>query len=50
MLLTSAFTYTPLHRVNPDVIECLAANHPDRGLVRFVVDGFHHGFSLGMTR
>ena len=38
----------PLCRVKPEVIERLAEACPDRQLVRYVVDGFHDGFKLGM--
>ena len=41
------FKYTPLCKVNPNVLEELLMDHPDRGAVRYVVDGFHHGFHLG---
>ena len=45
----SDFTYKPLQRVNPDVIQELAQNHPDRELVNYVVEGFRYGFKLGLT-
>ena len=32
------------------MIRYLACDHPDRDLVRYVVNGFRYGFSLGMTR
>ena len=36
--------------MDPDVIAYLARRHPDRDLVNYVVDGFRHGFDLGLTR
>ena len=44
------FWYRPLHTVNPDVIACMAWNHPDRELLEYLVQEFYSGFDLGLTR
>ena len=49
VLLHSAWNYVQLHRVNPDVLEMLLEEHPDRQAVQYVVQGFRIGFNLGLT-
>ena len=44
----AAFQYKPLQQVNADVLECLLLHHPNRAEVQYVVDGFRHGFDLGL--
>ena len=46
----AAFQYKPLQWVNADILEHLLLHHPDRAEVQYVVDGFRHGFDLGLTR
>ena len=46
--MSAAFSYQPLRRINPEVIKHLTRHHPDRDLVNFVVDGFTHGFDIGV--
>ena len=47
--LTDPIQYIPLHRVNPDVLQYQLTNHPDQQEVKYIVDGFHHGFDLGLS-
>ena len=49
-LLNVAWHYVPLRRVNPDILEALLREHPDRQMVQYVVQGFRTGFDLGLTR
>ena len=44
------FVYTPLRRVKPDRLRYFLRDHPDKELVNYLVEGFTHGFHLGMNR
>ena len=50
LLVFTGFSYTPIQRINVDVLERKLKDHPDRESVKFVVDGFRHGFRLGVSR
>ena len=42
--------YKPLSRVKPAILRDFLKDHPNRDLVNFVIDGFTHGFKLGLTK
>ena len=43
-------TYTPLRRINTGELGKLLEDHPDRELVKYLLDGYTNGFHLGVTR
>ena len=40
--------YTPIQRVNPQVLRELLVNYPDKAEAQYVIDGFTRGFPLGI--
>ena len=49
-LSLSGFKYNMLRRVNPDRLRYYLRDHPDCELVNYVINGYTHGFELGMNR
>ena len=44
------WSYKPLQRVDPDVLQEYLIMCPDPALASYVMNGFWHGFDLGLTR
>ena len=38
-----------MRRINPECLQYYLHDHPDQQLVKYMVDGYTHGFDLGMT-
>ena len=48
--MSSGFKYNLLQRVKPRRLKHYLRDHPDRELVKYVIDGYTQGFSLGLSR
>ena len=49
-MISTDFEYKPLRRVNPQKLANYLREHPDRELVKYLVDRYTNGFMLGMER